>query len=165
MYSTIGVVRDYDPATDSCSVELQGMGIIEVWMDGIKAHAGVDRSQLVGGTQVTIDVPDPNRLCEAQIVGVVPQGIPHTVDPVVGLLKRLSGRSFVSTDGAGNGSTVVTFPSAFTSTPTISAQGDFFTGVSVPPGLVLTTQFEIDVAAPALANSVLSVSWSAVGGA
>lgn len=119
MYHLQGRVRQYDPATDTCSVEFEHLGDIEGWMDNIAIDAAISRGFLAHHAQVTLQVADFWRLAEAILIGVGDQPtIPSQLNSAGGAVTVQTGRTVISTNGVGSGSTSVTFSPAFTNPPT-----------------------------------------------
>jgi hypothetical protein len=164
MYSASGVIRDYNASLDTCSVELTGVGVIDTWLDGIGLDVGIDRHFVAAGVRCTILVPDPNRLCEAIVstLALAPSaGTTQYSPPPTGPLALQSVRLPIATGGTGAGSTAVTWPVAFSATPSVSASADG--GATVAISAITATGCTLSISSGA-ANSTVYVSAVATGG-
>lgn len=164
MYAAAAIIRNYDPATDTCSVQLSGIGVIDAWLDGISIEVGIDRHFLAAGVPCTLVMPDANRLCEATVTALdlsPTAAVTQYSPPSAGNLRTQSVRAPVATDGAGSGSTSPTWPVPFSVTPTVSAYAD--SGYPVTISAVTTGGCTLSVTGAA-ANTTLYVSVSATGG-
>lgn len=160
MITVACVVRDFNPAGDTCTVEVQGVGIIDLWLDGVAVAPTVSRGYLVDGASGVLAMPDAHRLCEASLIQVIPPTNLQTLES--GSVQRtLTGRTLIATDASGNGSAPVTFSSSFTAVPTVSLLGDNLAGLSVSS--VSTTGFTAALSRPGQAHAYLWFSWSAAG--
>ena len=155
MIEVMCTVRSYDPNTDTASVEIQGLGIIDTWIDGVKVAQQINRGLLIYGGAGVLSMPDLHRICEASLIQVVPPG-----SLVVSATKTYTGHDHLQTNGSGAGSVTVTFPVAFTGQPTVYALADALLTMTITG--VSTTQFTANVTG-APANSFTFVSWSATG--
>ena len=160
MFHIQGKIRDYAAATDSASVEFEGLGIIDYWFDGIKIDPAVNRGYMVHGAPVTLQVADAHRLCEAIIVGVGDTiASPVSVGPA-GPVGVQSGRAYIATDGSGNGAAAVTYSPAFSAIPTLTVKVDD----NHPPALsgASASGFTVSIA-HGPPNSYVYFSWQAGG--
>lgn len=161
-YQATGYIRDYNSSTDTATVELIGLGIIDVWLDGCKVNAGVNRAYLVHGAEATLSFPDAHRLCEGSIVSVAAQLTAAAAAFGSGLQNFQTGRVGIPTSAGGGGSVTVTFPSAYTSAPQLYAGSDEFIALQV--GIPTATQFTLTIAPGAgPANSTVYCTWYAFG--
>jgi hypothetical protein len=161
-YQATGYVRDYDAPSDTCTVELIGIGIIDTWLDGCRINAGVNRGYLTHGAEVLLAIPDAHRLCEASIVSI--NGSGAVLANSGGAQKFQTGRVRIPTDGTGAGTITVIFPSAFTVIPQLYAGADELLPLHV--GTPTLTQFTLSFSAgTAPANSNIYCTWFALGGA
>ncbi|HZU11413.1 MAG TPA: hypothetical protein VFB58_01120 [Chloroflexota bacterium] len=160
MINVVCTIRDYNAADDTCTVEIQGVGIIDLWVDGVAVAPTVSRGYLVYGASGVLSLPDQHRLCEASLIQVVP---PTNLQTLQGgsVQRTLTGRTLITTDGTGNGSATVTFSSAFTTAPTVSLLGDNLAGLTV--STVSTTGFTAALTKPGLVHAYVWFSWSATG--
>jgi hypothetical protein len=150
------IIRDYNSATDTCTVEVQGAGIVDLWLDGVKIDGAVSRGQLAGGTPAVLSTADPSRLCDAIITAI---NTPTSVG--VAIQKTQSGRTLVQLGGAGTGSASVSFPAAFSTVPSVYATADNGAAVSISAvGFGSMT-----VSTTGTSNGFTYVSWTATGGA
>lgn len=160
MFHIQGKIRDYKPLTDTATVEFEGIGVIDTWMDGLVVDPSLNRAFLVHGAPVTLQAPDANRLCEAIIVG---SGAPVT-QPVINTGAAAqnvqTGRVIVPTDGTGHGSAAVSFSPGYLSAPSIYIGGDD----AAHPTLSAVTGAGFTVTVSGfLLNSYAQFSWQAVG--
>jgi len=155
-----GKVRDYTPATDTASVELVHHGIIESWLDGIPIHPAVDRSFLVHGADINLQVPDPNRLTEAIIVGSGAGVTAVSRSSSAGVVTTQTGRTVIATGAGGAGSASITFSPAFVAVPTLTASADNQLPVTIG-GLTVSGATISITGGPA--NGNVYVSWQAQG--
>jgi hypothetical protein len=168
-YQATGYVRDYNATSDTATVELIGIGIIDTWLDGCAINAGVNRGYLTHGAQVLISIPDAHRLCEATIISIngaggAGAGTGTTIPSSGGTQRIQTGRARIATNGAGGGFITVVFPIAYTVAPQLSAGADEFLPLQI--GIPTTTQFTLTLAAgTAPANSNIYCTWYALGGA
>lgn len=161
-YQATGYVRDYNATSDTATVELIGIGIIDTWLDGCSINAGVNRGYLTHGAEVLLSIPDAHRLCEATIVSI--NGSGATIANSGGLQKVQTGRARITTDGAGAGSITVVFPTAYTVAPQLYAGADELLPLHV--GTPSLTQFTLFLSAgTAPANTNIYCTWYALGGA
>lgn len=157
-YQTTGVVRDYSAATDTATVELNTLGIVDTWLDGVKIDAPVSRAYMTNGQLVTVALPDAHRLCEAHIVAV--PGAPLGAVTGSGSSQKTETgciQSFTNNSGAATLS--ITFPVAFTAAPTVQAGADAGT---VAVSAITTTGFSAGVSG-APANAYVWTTWTATG--
>jgi hypothetical protein len=161
-YQATGYVRDYNASSDTATVELIGIGIIDTWLDGCRINAGVNRGYLTHGAEVLLSIPDAHRLCEAVIVSI--DGSGAVIANSGGTQRVQTGRARIQTDGAGAGSVTVTFPIPYTSVPQLYAGADELLALHV--GTPTTTTFVLSLSAgTAPANSTIYCTWYALGGA
>lgn len=148
MYQAHGFIRDYDPSSDTATVELTGIGAIDTWITGLKVHIGVKRAALAYGIPCVVEMPDQHRLCEAHVVSLG--------DPATGsALTTVNGRTLV---GYG-ANTTIPFGHTFTNPPSdvqASADGK----VSCTISSITTTQFNVTIGA---GSGNTYVTWSATG--
>ena len=64
------VVRDYNASNDTCSVELQGVGVIETWIDGMAIDPSISRAKLASGVAGVVTMSDVHRLCGAVLTSI-----------------------------------------------------------------------------------------------
>lgn len=119
MYNLACVIRDYNPTSDTCSVEIQGIGIVDSWLDGVGIAPTVDRAYVVGGSQGVLAMPDLSRMCDATLIQVYPPGtaISYDPDPII----VYNGSISIPTDADGNGCADVTFPEPYDQVPVVTA--------------------------------------------
>jgi hypothetical protein len=161
-YQATGYVRDYNATTDTATVELIGIGIIDTWLDGCAINAGVNRGYLTHGSEVLLSIPDAHRLCEATIVSI--NGSDAVIANSGGTQRTQTGRARIATNGAGAGVTTVIFPVAYTVAPQLYAGADELLPLQV--GIPSLTQFTLSFAAgTAPANTNIYCTWFALGGA
>jgi len=144
LYTAQGFIRDYNPTSDTATVELAGLGIIDAWLDGLKIDIGVNRAALVNGAVAILSLPDPHRICEATVSQAYK-----------------AGRAYVSTNASGAGSLAVSFGLTFPNVPILWAQFDRPAAYSVTA--FTATGFTMNLAG-ALANTVYFFTWSATTG-
>lgn len=161
MLNVTCTIRDYSPSADTCSVEIQGIGIVEAWLDGVAIAPTVSRGYLVYGAQGVLSLPDAHRLCEASLIQVIPPSALKTVQGTGAVQKTLSGRDQITTNSSGNGSVTITFSSPFSAAPTIAVLGDNLAAINV--SAITTNGFTATLASPGTPNSYVLVSWSAGG--
>jgi hypothetical protein len=161
-YQATGYVRDYNASSDTATVELIGIGIIDTWLDGCSINAGVNRGYLTHGAEVLLSIPDAHRLCEATIVSI--NGSGAVIANSGGLQKVQVGRTRITTDGTGAGVVTVVFPVAYTVIPQLYAGADELLALHV--GTPTLTQFTLSLSAgTAPANTNIYCTWYALGGA
>jgi hypothetical protein len=163
MYSASATIRDYDPTTDTCSVELIGIGVIDTWLEGVAIAVGINRHFIAAGVVCTVMMPDAHRLCETTVTALAldPSLATTQYNPApAGSLQLQSVRVPVPTDGTGHGVASITWPIPFTAAPTVSAYAD--TGAAVAISAVTTTGCTITISSGPL-NSTLYVSATASG--
>jgi hypothetical protein len=155
-------VRSYSSAADTVSVELQGLGIIDTWIDGVKVAQTVNRGLLFYGAAGVLAMPDLHRICEASLVQVLPPsaGTGNLVQQAATAIKTETGYQLIQTNGSGNGSAAITFSPAFATTPTVSAIADLLYPVSISG--VSTGGCTLSISG-APANAYVFVAWSATG--
>lgn len=119
MHSLTCSIRDFNAAADTCTVEVQGIGIVDAWIDGVAIAPTVDRSFIVAGAPGVITVPDINRPCDATLIQVTPPGDPVSYDP--DQIVTYTGSLLVDTDITGAGCQDVTFPTPYSSVPVVNA--------------------------------------------
>lgn len=163
MYHALATVRDYNAAADTCSVELYDLGVIDVWLDGVKVNQTVPRSLLAYGSQVTVAMPDAHRICEAVVIG--PGSVANQAQAAGAVVQKTqTGRVGIALDGTGHGSITVTYPSAFSGIP-----GDLRVLADKQVVLTLsnigTSSFTVALGSPGVPNSTVYVSWTATGSA
>jgi len=175
MYTAQGFIRNYDPPSDTVTVELAGLGIIDTWLDGIKIDVGVNRAACVNGAIAILALPDPHRICEATVSavpfnpaslaavvagGTVPPG--GTGSGSTTTQTYQSGRNLITSASDGTGSVTTTFAKPFPATPTLSVLFD-----QPSPGYSITaitaTNFTISLTAGNPAFLPFNFSWSAHG--
>ncbi len=164
-YSANGYIRDYNPTSNTATVELTGLGIIDVWLDGIAINAGINPSTLVNGTPVALSIPDAHRLCEAVIVSAngTATGSPIAIAQASGVQQYLTGRVAIPTDATGYGSITASFGITFSSVPLVYAGADEPLPMHI--GLPTTTGVGLSFSAgTAPANSTIFATWYAIGG-
>jgi hypothetical protein len=161
-YQATGYIRDYDAPSDTATVELIGLGIIDTWLDGCRINAGVNRGYLTHGAEALLSIPDAHRLCEATIVSI--NGSGAVLANSGGVQKTQTGRVRIGTDGAGAGSITVTFPVAFTVIPQLYAGADDLLPLHIftPTLTNFALSFSAGTAPP---NSNIYCTWFAFGGA
>jgi len=158
------IIRDYAQGTDTCSVELTGLGVVEAWMDGVALASSVDRSLVVFGAQAIVNLPDLHRLCNATVIEVYGQAAQAVVGvpaATTGAVTTQTGRQYIFTDASGNASGTVTFPVAFVSAPQVSITGDSVVGYTVSS--VTNTGFNFHLTAARAAYTWLAFTWTARG--
>lgn len=155
-------VRGYSSAADTVTVELQGLGIIDSWIDGVKVAQTVNRGLLFYGAPGVLSMPDLHRICEASLIQVLPPtaGTGSPVQQNSNPVKTQTGYSLVSTNGAGTGTTTLAFAPAFATTPTVSALADNLYTVAISG--VSTTAATLTVTGGPV-NGYVFVAWSATG--
>lgn len=128
-YQVHATIRDYDPTTNTVTVELTGAGAIEQWISGIKFQTGVNKAHLSSGTPCTLAMPDAHRICEAVVVDVTPimaEAIVAGATPTAGnaYIEHV-GRSifYANSSGAITGATT-SFPSSYSTLPEVHIVGD-----------------------------------------
>jgi hypothetical protein len=125
-YVLNGILQDYDPVSDTASVICTGIGIIDTWLTGVKIDVPINRALMALGTQVTMFVPDPNKLCEAHIVALPNQPVPATTAAGAKQVTQTGRLSVFNSSTAS-----VTFITPFSAAPQVSIQGDAFTSVTI----------------------------------
>lgn len=155
MLTVPATIRDYDPNTDTVSVEMTGAGILDSWITGVAIDLTVNRAYLAAGAPATLELPDAHRLCEARVVAITPPTVFKATT------KTETGRASFQTDGSGNGSATVTFPSAFASSVAVSAALDNLAPCTI--SAVSLTQFTLANASPLPINTLVYFTWSATG--
>lgn len=155
-------VRGYSSSADTVTVELQGLGIIDSWIDGVKVAQTVNRGLLFYGAPGVLSMPDLHRICEASLIQVLPPsaGTGSVVQQNANPVKTQTGYSLITTGAGGSGSTTVTFSPAFATTPTVSALADLLYTVTVSG--VSTTGATLAVSGGPI-NGYVFVAWSATG--
>ncbi|MGH2442202.1 MAG: hypothetical protein ACRDFX_03440 [Chloroflexota bacterium] len=157
-----GRIRDYDSLTDTASVEFDGQGWIENWVDKLKIDASLNRSYLVHGSPVTVQAPDAHRLiCDGLVVGVGDSPTSPVSYSGASLQLTQTGRAFIGTDGTGSGSVAVRFTQPFSSAPQLSLTVD----EHVPPVVsgISTTGFTATISHSGSLNGYVYLSWHASG--
>lgn len=126
MYAAQGTIQAYDGATDTATVELTGLGIIDAWFEGVRISSAVPRAQVVAGAPCTITTPDASRLCEAIVVSIDRGYQSQLIDNGGTQLAIQTLRAALATDAAGGGGpATVSWPSPFSAgTPTVYATPD-----------------------------------------
>jgi hypothetical protein len=119
-----GKIRDYDPSTDTASVELVHHGIIESWLTGVKIHPAVNRAFVVHGADVDVALNDENRWDEALITGSGSNVNAVGSSGSSGTITTQTGRAVIGTGAGGAGSASISFSPAFTGTPTLTTSFD-----------------------------------------
>jgi len=154
MYTAQGFIRSYDPPSDTATVELAGLGIIDTWIAGIKIDVGINRAACVNGAIAILSLPDPHRICEATISAVPfnPASIAPTPPPAdtggtgsgAGPYQTYqNGRESIRADVNGAGSLSRSYTLAFASQPHLSiafdAPAPFYSVTSnTPTGFALS---------------------------
>jgi len=159
VYTAHGYIRDYDSTTDTATVELVGIGIIDTWIKGMRVHLSVTRGALAAGIPCTVEMPDPHRICEATIVNVYDQVTSFAQGASV--QKLWNRRIQIALDASGNGTLNVTYPGAFTVAPNLAVSCDG----RVTPGIIAngTAGFSASVAVPSNPNGSVICTYQAVG--
>ena len=155
MYTAQGYIRDYDRVTDTATVELTGLGVIDAWLDGLKIDAPVSRAFMTHNTPCTVSFPDEHRLCEGIVISV--QGNPTTP---ANTQKVQTGTGYIQTNGAGTGNTTVFFPSAYTAAPQVVAWSDENYSLSI---VTVTTTTVTLALGGARAFGYVHFTWQAIG--
>ena len=159
MYQCHGFIRDYDPASNTATVELVGVGIIDTWITGMQIHAALSPGQLAGGVPVVVEMPDPHRICEATITSIW-QPVAASTGAGGAAVFNTTGRAVIATDGTGAGSVTVSFGHTYTSDPTVTASVD---GRITPTITGVTTTGATIKITGALANASYKCTWTASG--
>jgi hypothetical protein len=129
MYAATATIRDYNHTTDTCSIELTGIGVIDTWLDGVHIATPLDRSLVVSGALATITFPDASRLCEGVVTSIAGAIQPATTTSGGTITRTQSVRAAIATDGVGHGSVAVLWPAPFSVSPTsINASLDYNIG-------------------------------------
>ena len=157
MFQTHGILANYDPSTDTGSVLLHALGIIDTFLTGLPIHQALSRGQLSAGVPVVVATPDPHRLCEAAVTTLA--GAVSSSSGPSGAITTQNGRLTATTDGTGLGSVTVTFSPAFVSTPTVTVSVDGLMTITISTLSNTTLTFSF-TAAP---NSAYGCSWTATG--
>lgn len=161
MYQIYGKLRDYDGATDTASVELEGLGHIDFWLDSLPIDAAINRGYLVHGAPVTIAVPDEHRLPEAVVVAVGQQPNTGTIYNGATHQRTQYGHAVIPIGGGGSGYLAVTYPIAFSAAPnSVVVSGDDGHGILL--SALSATGFTA-TASGLTPNSYLQISWHAQG--
>lgn len=137
MHSVTCVVRDFNAVADTCTVEIQGIGIVDAWLDGTAIAPTVDRSYIVSGALGVVTLADINRPCDATLIQITPPGNPvsYNPDPIV----TYTGSLYIPTDSTGAGCATITFPQPYSAVPTINASAGHPASVTI--STVTTTGF------------------------
>ncbi len=169
MYSAQGFIRNYDPPSDTVTVELAGLGIIDTWLDGIKIDVGVNRAACVNGAIAILSLPDPHRICEATVSAVPfnPASLAAVVSggsvPPGGSATTTtydSGRNLITSAADGTGTVTTNFTKPFPTIPVLSVLFDQPSpGYSI--GTITMTAFTISLTAGNPAFLPFNFSWSA----
>ncbi len=173
MYTAQGFIRNYDPPSDTVTVELAGLGIIDTWLDGIKIDVGVNRAACVNGAIAILALPDPHRICEATVSAVpfnpaslaavvsggsVPPGGTGSGSSTTTTYD--SGRNVITSTSNGGGSVTSNFTKPFPTTPVLSVLFDQPSpGYSI--GTITTTNFTVNLTPGNPAFLPFNFSWSA----
>lgn len=173
MYTAQGFIRNYDPPSDSVTVELAGLGIIDTWLDGIKIDVGVNRAACVNGAIAILSLPDPHRICEATVSAVpfnpaslaavvtggsVPPGGSGSGSTTTTTYD--SGRNVITSAQDGTGTVTTNFAKPFPTVPVLSVLFDQPSpGYTI--GAITTTAFTISLTAGNPAFLPFNFSWSA----
>ncbi|HLJ67736.1 MAG TPA: hypothetical protein VKX16_10300 [Chloroflexota bacterium] len=126
MFMIPATIRDYNGATDTASLELIGIGILDSWLDNVKIDASLNRALITHGALVTVSTPDPHRVCEATVTAVAAS--PAVTTNYSGSTQiLLTGRGYVLTNNVGVGSSTFNFGHTFASTTNllVTVQADF----------------------------------------
>lgn len=108
----------YDATTDTCTCELTGAGAFDAWVAGCKLAAAIDRAYAVNGALVTLDSPDPARLCDFTVIAITNPGSLVT-ETTAGQLITQTGTNIFGTDASGHMAIYsVAFPVPFSAVPT-----------------------------------------------
>lgn len=155
-----GRIRDYASATDTASVELDGQGVIDAWLDGVQIDPAVNRAFLYHGGRCTLAVDDPHRLDEAVITAIADS--PTTPVSYAGAAKQTtqSGRGAISVGGAGSGSVAVSYSPGYSSAPSIQVVADNRAPLTL--SALSASGFTVAVSGQT-PNTYLYFSWQAVG--
>ncbi|GAC1637565.1 MAG: hypothetical protein NVS4B2_26420 [Chloroflexota bacterium] len=159
-YQTQGTIMGYDPASDSCVVELTGLGMLDTWLTGLKPEAQVNRAFLKTGVPCTISMPDAHRLCEARVIAVTDTPAVLTIVTPTASQSTQTGVVRIACSLTGSGSTTVTFSPAFSAPPTVTVNRPQ-TGVAAVSSLT-ATGFTVTVSGGSPFEFV-QIPWHAVG--
>lgn len=160
MFTVLAKIRDYNGATDRCSVELEGLGQIDAWIDNLVIHQAINRGQLVHGAPVTIALPDEWRLPEAVVTAVGADPAGGAQQSSSGAYRHQHGRLVIPTNGAGTGSISGVYSPAYATAPYVVVVAD--DGLPVTITANGAGGFTVQVTGGP-ANGYVLVSWHAQG--
>lgn len=162
IYQIFGKIRDYNPITDTASVEMEGLGVIEAWFDGLKIHTALNRGLMIHNAPVTLAATDAHRLGEAVITAVGDSpGTATTTQNGITLTTKV-GRGYVSTDAHGVGSSAVLFAPAYPAALVdLTAAADNHSQTSL--SAISRSGFTISVNDPTTPNGYVYFSYHATG--
>lgn len=160
MYMIYGKIRDYDYTADTASVEMEGLGGIDFWLDNVKIDASLNRALLTHNFPVILGVPDEWRLPEAMIMSYGAAASAAYAINANGVYTTTYGRGLISTNGSGIGTVNVGYGHTYSLTPKVSIAGD--NGITVLANTVTTTGFTATVSGGPI-NGFQGFSWEAEG--
>jgi hypothetical protein len=172
MATTItAVLQNYDPSTDSATLLLTGVGVVDQAVGGVAIAANIDRSLLIAGTVVELSMPDVHRLCEATVIALNPPFPSGSYTGSGGQILPWYGRTGFYTDATGFGSVLVSYNGptfAFSGPPTqITLALDYgspATGTTLTPyNIGVTTMNVKNTGTPAPANVLVMFTWQVWG--
>lgn len=159
--TAIGTIMAYDSGSDTCTVELTGAGVLDLWITGVKLSSAINRAYAVQGAVCTLDVPDPLHLAQATITAISIQ-VSMTVANTSGAIVTQTGSDILFTDVNGTmGLQPISFPRQFSVAPTVYAGGRYTWSISA----ITTTGFNVTLAGPGpfTPNTGFLLTWSAPG--
>jgi hypothetical protein len=162
MQTVRGVLKGI-AADGTATVQLVGAGNLTTYVDGLAVSGSVPVGLLAPGADVWVDLADRFHAGDGQVVALA--GVMSSSTAGAGSAQSTqSGSAVVPTDGSGNGSLVVLFPSAFAAAPTVTvgASHVWLGSGHVVATLVSVSGFTISVTG-AVHNASVPVSWSATG--
>jgi len=157
----VGTVQDYDPATDTCSVTVDHVGLISPWIDGVPIAQGVSRALLCAGVRCLIQLSDPHSYCSAQVVGLYFGGSIAAYNGGVGGTTTQNGRATLQAAANGFASAAISYAIPYTNPPQVTAVADNGTRLSIQT--VTATQFTVTNQVAVAANSYFTISYTATG--
>lgn len=160
MYHIYGKLRDYNGTTDTCTVELEGLGQIDNWIDGLKIDQAINRGFLSHGAPLTLTVPDEWRLPEAVVVAVGTDPNDAVQQNASGNYHHCHGRIILATNSAGNGSYTGSFSPVYGLVPYFVASADDQDVFSISS--LTTSAFTLAVNNGPISSYVV-ISWHAQG--